>query len=40
VHDIEFLMLLLLAVALLAQLAGRLQIPIRSSSSAAASRSR
>jgi monovalent cation/hydrogen antiporter len=27
VHDIEFLMLLLLAVALLAQLAGRLQIP-------------
>jgi Na+/H+ antiporter len=27
VHDIEFLMLLLLAIALLAQLAGRLQIP-------------
>jgi monovalent cation/hydrogen antiporter len=27
VHDIEFLMMLLLAVALLAQLAGRLQIP-------------
>jgi monovalent cation/hydrogen antiporter len=27
VHEIEFLMLLLLAVALLAQLAGRVQIP-------------
>src|SRR3954454_3207230 len=27
VHDIEFLMLLLLAIALLAQLAGRLQVP-------------
>jgi hypothetical protein len=27
VHDIEFLMLLLLAIALLAQLAGHLQVP-------------
>src|SRR5690242_13364158 len=27
VHDIEFLMLLLLAIALLAQLAGRLKVP-------------
>jgi hypothetical protein len=32
VHEIELLILLLLAIALLAQLAGRLQVPTRCSS--------